>query len=58
MSFRLDQPLNTGEKYKVLVTGADGMLGNNIVRELLSRGHSVCSLIDEVVMASPLKDCR
>ncbi len=46
MSFRLDQPLKTGEKFKILVTGADGMLGNNIVRELLARGHSVCGLIE------------
>ncbi len=30
---------------KILVTGADGLLGSNIVRELLARGHSVRALI-------------
>lgn len=30
---------------KILVTGADGLLGNNLVRELLSRKHEVCVLL-------------
>ncbi|HKK63675.1 MAG TPA: NAD-dependent epimerase/dehydratase family protein [Bacteroidales bacterium] len=32
--------------YRVLVTGADGMLGNNIVRELVARGHEVSCFIE------------
>ncbi|MDF1571928.1 MAG: NAD-dependent epimerase/dehydratase family protein [Bacteroidales bacterium] len=32
---------------KVLVTGADGMLGNNIVRELVSRGFQVSCFIEK-----------
>ncbi len=31
---------------KVLVTGADGFLGNNIVRELLSRGYEIRAFIE------------
>lgn len=34
-------------KLKVLVTGADGMLGNNIVRELTGRGHEVLCFIED-----------
>lgn len=30
---------------KVLVTGADGLLGNNLVRELLSRNYQVSVLL-------------
>ena len=30
---------------KILVTGADGLLGNNLVRELLSRNHQVAVLL-------------
>ncbi|MFM8977707.1 MAG: NAD-dependent epimerase/dehydratase family protein, partial [Bacteroidota bacterium] len=30
---------------KVLVTGADGLLGNNLVRELLHRKHDVSVLL-------------
>ena len=30
---------------KILVTGADGLLGNNLVRELLSRKHEVAVLL-------------
>ncbi|WP_020535577.1 NAD-dependent epimerase/dehydratase family protein [Lewinella cohaerens] len=32
---------------KVLVTGADGFLGNNIVREVLDRGHEVYAFIQQ-----------
>ncbi len=30
---------------KILVTGADGMLGSNLVRELLGRGHEVVAFL-------------
>ncbi|MFT4664100.1 MAG: dihydroflavonol-4-reductase [Polaribacter sp.] len=30
---------------KILVTGADGMLGSNLVRELLNRGHKICAFL-------------
>ena len=30
---------------KILVTGADGLLGSNLVRELLDRGHQVRAFI-------------
>ncbi len=30
---------------KILVTGADGLLGSNLVRELLTRGHSIRAVI-------------
>lgn len=30
---------------KILVTGADGLLGSNLVRELLSRGHEIRAFI-------------
>lgn len=30
---------------KILVTGADGLLGSNLVRELLTRGHSIRALV-------------
>lgn len=33
-------------KLKVLVTGADGMLGTNIVEELVNRGHDVTCFIE------------
>lgn len=32
-------------KMKILVTGADGLLGSNLVRELLNRGHNICALV-------------
>jgi len=40
---------------KVLVTGADGMLGNNIVRELLRRGHRVTCFIEKSHTGETLK---
>lgn len=30
---------------KILVTGADGLLGSNLVRELLSRGHEILAFV-------------
>lgn len=30
---------------KILVTGADGLLGSNLVRELLSRGHAIRAFV-------------
>ena len=30
---------------KILVTGADGLLGSNLVRELLTRGHSIRAFV-------------
>jgi dihydroflavonol-4-reductase len=42
---------------KVLITGADGLLGNNLARELLSRNHEVSALLlDEQLPALGLKD--
>lgn len=32
---------------KVLVTGADGLLGNNLIRELLKRNYNVTAFIFE-----------
>jgi len=32
---------------KILVTGADGFLGNNIVREILDRGFEVCAFLQK-----------
>jgi dihydroflavonol-4-reductase len=46
---------NSSAKFKVIVTGADGMLGNNIVRELLDRGHSVSCFIEEGHSGNTLK---
>jgi len=31
---------------KILVTGATGLLGNNLIRELISRGHGVTAMIE------------
>lgn len=44
------------EVFSVLVTGADGMLGNNIVRELLDRGHKVTCFIEEGHDGKTLKE--
>lgn len=41
---------------KVLVTGADGFLGNNIVRELLDRGFEVCAFLQKGREFSTLDD--
>jgi len=35
-----------GISYRILLTGADGMLGNNIARELVARGHTVTCFIE------------
>ena len=40
---------------KVIVTGADGFLGSNIVRELLARGHEVLGFIQHGRSADTLK---
>ena len=37
---------------KVLVTGADGILGNNLVRELLSRHYDVSVMLFNKSLAS------
>lgn len=31
---------------KVLVTGPDGLLGSNLIRELLNRGYSVTAMTE------------
>lgn len=31
---------------KILVTGADGLLGSNLVRELLTREDEVCAFVE------------
>ena len=31
---------------KVLVTGPDGLLGSNLIRELLNRGYSVTAMME------------
>ena len=31
---------------KILVTGADGLLGSNLVRELLTRGEEICAFVE------------
>ncbi len=38
---------------KILITGADGVLGNNLVRELLKRGHSISVLLIDKNTPSP-----
>ena len=32
---------------KILVTGADGLLGSNLIRELISRQYDVSALVQE-----------
>lgn len=50
-------PVNEGVVAKrVIVTGADGMLGNNIVRELVARGHEVCCFIESGHDGDTLRD--
>ncbi len=41
---------------KILVTGADGMLGTNIVHELIERGHEVYCFIEQGHDGAVLKD--
>lgn len=40
-------------RMKVLVTGANGLLGNNLVRELLSRNHQVSVLLQKATNPAP-----
>ncbi len=47
---------NLGERSKVIVTGADGFLGNNIVRELLKQGHEVYGFIQNGRNADSLQE--
>ncbi|MEX0987761.1 MAG: NAD-dependent epimerase/dehydratase family protein, partial [Bacteroidales bacterium] len=47
---------NGSSVMRVLVTGADGMLGNNIVRELLARGHEVHCFIEDGHNGDTLKE--
>ncbi|MBL7813676.1 MAG: NAD-dependent epimerase/dehydratase family protein [Saprospiraceae bacterium] len=41
---------------KVLLTGADGFLGNNIVRELLNRGYEIRAFIEPTRQPKTLED--
>jgi dihydroflavonol-4-reductase len=57
MSFRLNTESRENNSHiKVLVTGADGMLGNNIVRELVARGCSVCCFIERTRDGDTLRE--
>lgn len=57
MSFKLDtENWEAFSRKKVLVTGADGMLGNNIVRELVSRDCRVCCFIEKSHDGHTLQD--
>jgi dihydroflavonol-4-reductase len=40
---------------KVLVTGATGLVGNNVVRTLLERGHTVRALVRQTIAPRPLQ---
>jgi dihydroflavonol-4-reductase len=41
---------------KILVTGADGLLGSNLVRELLGRNYEVTALVQELKVYPTLAD--
>lgn len=41
---------------KVLVTGPDGLLGNNLIRELLKRGYKVKAMTEKSEMPRTFKD--
>ena len=38
---------------KVLVTGPDGLLGSNLIRELLNKGYVVIHCAEDLKMANP-----
>ena len=40
--------LQSKQEMKILVTGADGLLGSNLVRELLGRNYEVTALVQEL----------
>ena len=44
------------EEMKILVTGADGLLGSNLVRELLGRNYEVTALVQELKVYPTLAD--
>jgi len=43
---------------KILVTGSTGLLGNNLIRELLSRGYDVTAMIEPGVKKGTLEGLR
>ena len=51
---KFSEQKNADAPVKILVTGADGVLGSNLVRELLSRNHSVSVLLFEGTKSSTL----
>ena len=48
--------LQSKEEMKILVTGADGLLGSNLVRELLGRNYDVTALVQEQKVYPTLAD--
>ncbi len=48
--------LQSKQEMKILVTGADGLLGSNLVRELLSRSYDVTALVQEQKVYPTLAD--
>lgn len=40
---------------KILVTGPDGLLGNNLIRELIRRGHEIVALVEKGKRAPTLE---